>query len=436
MSNYLPTQPYKGARDFYPEEMRIQRYIIDTMRKTCILFGFEEYDFPIVENFEVFASKTGEEIVNTQLYSFEDRGGRKIALRPELTPSTVRMIAAKYNELIKPIKWFAIANNWRYEKPQKGRGREFYQLEANIFGVPGPEADFEIFNLAISIMQNFGATEKMFVLKYSDRRLISLLLIDFLGLGEQVALAARRIMDKRAKVSQQEFISMLVEVNVSREKAMTIDKFMSADSNSLDAVIPKKLLAKNEGYTSTKKLEELLAKFDLMKYCKFDPSIIRGFDYSDGLVYEVFDKNPENSRSMYGGERFDRLINVFGNFNLAATGFGMGDVTMLEFLKGWKLLPNNPSLTKVLVTMFSEETKEYSLGIASKLREIGITTDTYLQPDKLDKQLKYADRKQIPFVIIAGPEEIEKGIVIVKNLAKREQVKVELEEIKKQLFEA
>jgi histidyl-tRNA synthetase len=179
MNQPLSTQPYKGARDFYPEEMRIRNYIFTTWKNVCTRYGFEEYDFPILENFEVFASKTGEEIVNTQLYWFEDRGGRKVAVRPELTPSTVRMIAAKYNALPKPIKWFMIGNNWRFEKPQKGRGREFYQLEMNVFGVPGVEADFEIFSAIVDIMNAFGADETMYKVKYSDRRIISALLSDF-----------------------------------------------------------------------------------------------------------------------------------------------------------------------------------------------------------------------------------------------------------------
>jgi len=436
MSTFLSTQPYKGARDFYPEDMRIRNYIFSTWRKVCEKYGFEEYDFPILENLEVFASKSGEEIVGTQLFSFEDKGGRRVAIRPELTPSTVRMIADRFNELPKPIKWYMIGNNWRFEKPQKGRGREFYQLECNVFGVQGIDADFEIFSVIADIMKAFGANETMFRIFYSDRRLISALLKEFLKLPEEKQLAARRMMDKRKKVSEQEFFEMLAEIGITGETAKSIEQFMQSKFENLTNVIPVELLESNEGYANVQKLEELLKRYDLMKYCEFDPAIIRGFDYSDGLVYEVFDKNPENRRSMFGGERFDRLINIFGKFDLAATGFAMGDITLLEFLKGWNLLPTFSATAKVLVTRFPDETVElqqYSMKVAQELRNSGMNVDLYPTADKLDKQLKYADKKGIPFVVIAGEEEMKKGVVKVKNLAKKTQAEVNVAEVSKSL---
>lgn len=429
--NFLSTQPYKGARDFYPEDMRLRNYIFNTWKKVCTRYGFEEYDFPILENFEVFASKSGEEIVNTQLFSFEDRGGRKVAIRPELTPSTVRMIAARINDLPKPIKWFMIGNNWRFEKPQKGRGREFYQLEMNIFGVPEVEADFEIFSAIVDIMSAFGANETMYKVKYSDRRIISALLRDYLKLDDEKQIAARRIMDKRQKVSKEDFVTMLAEVNISADNAEKIDAFMLSSFADLKSVIPAEILENNEGYKNVFALEKLLQTYDIQKYCEFDPGIIRGFDYSDGLVYEVFDKNPENRRSMFGGERFDRLINVYGKYDMAATGFAMGDITLQEFLKGWNLLPEFPSTTTVLVTRFGQDEKfeAYSIKTAKKLRDAGITVDLYTTPDKLEKQLKYADKKGIPYVIIAGEEEITKSTVVLKNMRKKDQTTVQLADL-------
>lgn len=433
-SNYLSAQPYKGARDFYPEEMRLRNYIFSTWKKACERFGFEEYDFPILENLEVFASKSGEEIVNTQLFSFEDKGGRSVAIRPELTPSTVRMIAARYSEMQKPIKWFMIGNNWRFEKPQKGRGREFYQLEANIFGVPEVSADLEIFSLIITIMQEFKADESMYRIYFSDRRIITALLNDYLKLTEGQQLTARRLMDKRKKVSAEEFEEMLTEAGITQAAARDIEAFMNTTFESLDKVIPTNILQKNEGYANLKSLTVALTKRNLIKYCEFDPAIIRGFDYSDGLVYEVFDKNPENKRSMFGGERFDRLINIYGKFELAATGFAMGDITLGEFLKGWNLLPKLTTNTKVLVTQFpggSTELTEYAYEVASKLRAAGVNTDLYPAPDKLEKQLKYADKKGIPYAVIAGEEEQKNRTVMLKNLHTKEQKAVSLEEIAK-----
>lgn len=429
----LSTQPYKGARDFYPEDMRIRSYIFDVWRKVCKRYGFEEYDFPILEPFEIYAAKTGEEIVNEQMFTLEDKGGRKLAIRPELTPGTVRMLAASYNKIVKPIKWFMIGNNWRFEKPQKGRGREFNQLEVNIFGIESPEADFEMFQTAIDIMKEFGADEKQFRLSYSDRRLISALLKDKLKLDSKTAEAVRRNMDKRKKISKEEFFSNLSKLGVNEENALLIEKFMTSPFDKLASIVPEKILQENKGYITIIRIRELLEENKLDKFCSFDPSIIRGFDYSDGLVYEVFDLNPENRRSMFGGERFDKLIDIFGEYDLPATGYAMGDVTLLEFLTGWNLLPDLNAETQVLVTVFDEERKGDSFKLAQQLRSKGVSTYCYLEPVKLDKQLKYADRKGIPFVVVLGPDELEKGVVQLKDMKAKKQEELTLEAAIKKL---
>lgn len=428
----LSTQPYKGARDFFPEDMRVRNYIFETWRKVARRFGFEEYDFPIVENFEVFASKSGEEIVNTQLFSFEDKGGRKVALRPELTPSTVRMIADRINEIPKPVKWFMIGNNWRFEKPQKGRGREFYQLESNIFGVPGVEADLEIMLLIIAIMREFGATKEMFVVNISDRRLIMALLQDTLQLDAEKQVAVRRLMDKRNKMEKEDFFSALSDIGLTLEQADKVEAFMKSDLSTLTDFMDKQMLEQNEGYVGIMKLFEMLKQNDVAQFCKFDPSIIRGFDYSDGLVYEVFDTNPENRRSMFGGERFDRLVQIYGNMELAASGFAMGDITLLEFLKGWNLVPTTPILTDVLVTIFNGDFNR-SIKIAQELRSQGLNVDMYVQDDKLEKQLKYADKKGINWIVIPGDEEIAQGKVTLKNFGQKTQEVVEIQNVIKKV---
>lgn len=416
----LSTQPYKGARDFYPQEMQVENYIFNTWRKVCKSFGFEEYSFPIIEPLEIFASKTGEEIVNEQLYSFEDKGGRKLAIRPELTPGTVRMIAQKYKETPQPIKWFMVGNNWRFEKPQMGRGREFYQLEANIFGVNGVEADFEIIQLIVAIMQAFGATESMYQIKVSDRRLINALLNEVLKLGSEVQPKVRRLTDKREKLTREDFVASLTDLGLNESMVQGIEAFMTSDFTSLD--IPKE----NAGYQTLQRLFEYLKEGRVNASVKFDPSIIRGFDYSDGLVYEVFDTNPTNRRSLFGGERFDKLINIFGDYDLPSTGFAMGDCTLLEFLKGWKLLPESKSNIDCLVTVWPSEDAKFLLKsqeIASQLRAQGKNVFCWTETDtKLEKQLKYADKKDIPQVIIIGEEELEKGAMTIKDLKTGEQI--------------
>ncbi len=414
MEQRLSTQSYKGARDFYPADMQVENYIFDTWRKVCKSFGFEEYSFPILEPFEIFAAKTGQEIVNEQLYSFEDKGGRKLAIRPELTPGTVRMLAQKYKEIPQPIKWFMIGNNWRFEKPQTGRGREFYQLEANIFGVVGYEADVELFRLIIVLMQAFGASEKMFTIKVNDRRLISSLFTDILNLPFESQPAVRRLMDKKNKMSSEDFEASLTDLGLTTKQVTQITTFMS--STLVTLTIPKT----NEGYLALVRIFDFVKTLGLADYLKFDPSIIRGFDYSDGLVYEVYDNNPANRRSLFGGERFDKLINIFGDYDLPSTGFAMGDYTLLEFLKGWQLLPEFSGPCEYLITVWPSENTDFmqkSMQVSNVLRAAGAAVSTWVgSSDKIEKQLKYADRMHIKYAVIIGPEELQSNEYIVKDL--------------------
>jgi len=414
MGQRLSTQSYKGARDFYPADMQLENYIFDTWKRVCRSFGFEEYSFPILEPFEIFAAKTGQEIVNEQLYSFEDKGGRKLAIRPELTPGTVRMLAQKYKEIPQPIKWFMIGNNWRFEKPQTGRGREFYQLEANIFGVAGYEADVELFRLIIALMQAFGANEKMFTIKVSDRRLISSLFTDILKLPSESQPAVRRLMDKKDKMSPEDFEAGLTELGLTAEQIARITTFMSGTLETLE--IPKT----NVGYLTLVRIFDFFRTVGLADYLKFDPSIIRGFDYSDGLVYEVYNNNPANRRSLFGGERFDKLINIFGDYDLPSTGFAMGDYTLLEFLKGWRLLPEFSGCCDYLVTVWPSKSTEFmqkAMQISDVLRANGSTVSMWVGgSDKLEKQLKYANRMRVKYAVIIGPEEIQNNEYIVKDL--------------------
>lgn len=424
----ISTQPYKGARDFYPEDMRVRNYIFSVWKEACKRYAFEEYDFPIVESFEVFAAKSGEEIVNTQLFSFEDKGGRKLALRPELTPSTVRMIAEKYGQLIKPLKWFMIGNNWRFEKPQKGRGREFYQLEANIFGAAGIEADLEILLLIVNIMKAFGANENQFRVYLSDRRLITALLNDTMALSQEQQIAVRRLMDRRKKMAKEEFFGELGLLKLNDEQCEKVEEFMNADLTNLGNVLSQQAVENNLGYKNMLLLFKMMEDNGIAKYCEFNPSIIRGFDYSDGLVYEVFDSNPENRRSMFGGERFDKLVSVYGDMDLAATGFAMGDITLLEFLKGWNLLPELPIEIDAAVVVFNNDL-ETTVKVSEKLRNLGLRIDSSLLIEKMDKQMKYFDRKGIQWVVIPGEEEMKEGKVTLKNLKERTQEQVKIEEV-------
>lgn len=425
----LSTQPYKGARDFYPEDMRVRNWLFGIWRDTAKKFGYEEYDFPILEPLELYAAKSGEELVNKQLYSFEDRGGRKITIRPEKTPSAARMVAAKINELPRPIRWFNIGNCWRYEKPQKGRGREFYQFDCDILGEESILADAEVFSIPVEVMRSLGATSKMFEIRVGNRQFTEYFLREIVKLKGGIALRdtqmykVAKAIDVMPKIKPDEFITMLTDAGLSKDQRKNIQRFVNADLQLVEEYKEKSTGAK-----------DLLALFSQLKrqgykeYFVFNPTIMRGFDYYTGNVIEQFDLCPENTRAMFGGGRYDNLVDLFDTEPLTGVGLAMGDMTLLEFIKNWNLLPTFPPETRVYVTLFDEQYREITDEIIQKLREKGINTAVALKSEKIDKQLKYADRKRFPYAIILGPEEIKQDKLILKDLNKRSQKTLTLNE--------
>lgn len=428
-TNKLDTQPYKGTRDFYPEQMRLRDYMFNTFRKVAYKYGFEEYDAPLLESFDIYVAKTGEEIVNTQLYSFTDRGDRKVALRPEKTPSVARMVAAKSNELTKPIKWFNIGRCWRYESPQKGRKREFFQFDCDIFGIDSVIADVEVLSIPVEVMLALGATEQMFEIRISNRRLAEYYLREVIQLkggiskiGSQMYKVGKAV-DSRPKISKKEFIKLLEKENLDKNQIDNLVKFLEADLSFLKDY-------QEDCYGA----EEILTFFKLMeqrnlaRYFKFSPEILRGLDYYSGNVIEQFDLNPKNKRSMFGGGRYDNLVDIFSDETIPGVGFAMGDVPLIEFLKGWKLIPKFSSKTQVLVTIFDKSLAKEAFNISKQLRQNNVNTELFLENKKLPKQLKYADNKAIPFVIIQGPDELKKNKIMLKDMSKGEQEMLSLEE--------
>jgi len=414
----LSTQPYKGTRDFYPQDLRIRNYMFNVWRKCCLKFGYEEYDGPLLEPFELFAAKTGEEIINEQLYFFEDKGGRKVAIRPEMTPTVSRMAAQKIlNQSPTPLKWFSIANFYRYEKPQKGRLREFFQLNADIFGEEGVWADLDLLLLNKAIMEAFGAKDTMYEVRLNNRFLINYLFEQVVGVSGEKTKDLAKALDKRSKLSEADFGKVLekLELDATQIKNVgKIAKFTIADV--------KRLKDLPEGANDLVNLLELAENAGL-KNVVYDPLIVRGFDYYDGNVFEQFDLTPGNNRSMFGGGRYNGLISLFIKKNVPAVGFAPGDVTMLDFLESWKLLPAFESETQILVTLFPENSECYikAMEAAQELRQ-WINVETYLYPNEdLTKQIKYADRKGIPYVLILGPEELKNGTITLKSLKTGEQ---------------
>ncbi len=429
MTNKLSTQSYKGSRDFYPEDMKIRNFIFDTWKKVCKSYGYEEYDGPFLESFEIYAAKSGEELVNDQLYSFTDRGDRKVAIRPEMTPTLARMIAQKVNELPRPIRWFSIANFWRYEKPQKGRGREFFQLNTDIFGVENIEADFEIISIMASVMKGFGAKEGMFEIRINNRKLMDTFYKQ-IGLKDEQIKTVNKAIDKSSKISQEEFEKWLKDdAKMDDKQIKQLTDFIKNPYSVIEKLSQEGSLGANE----IKKLMELVEKSNIKNFVKIDVSTIRGLDYYTGTVFEIFDLNPANSRAIAGGGRYDDLIGLFGNEKLTGTGFAMGDITLVDFLKTWELLPKFDENYGYFVTLWPSEDQKYldkTLEVANTIRNKGLEVSTWLEKNtKIEKQLKYADKKKFEYVIIIGENEIEKGTVIIKNMKEKTQSEVKVSDL-------
>jgi len=408
-------QAIKGARDFYPKELAIRNWLFAKWRAVAKSFGYEEVDGPNIESFDLFAAKSGEELVNQQMYTLEDRDGNKLGIRPEITPTYARMVAKKQGELTFPLKWMMFGEVWRYEKPQTGRSRDFWQWELNLVGGNETLADAEVLAVAARALEAIGITSDDVVFRINDRRFMQQKLKSFKIEGDQYE-TVRKIIDKKEKVTEEDFIELLKKAKLNQEQIQKLTSFL----NNPDY----------KEFEPLKNLFSLLGKYGVSDFVKYDPIIVRGITYYTGMVFECFDKNKE-LRSVFGGGRFDDLVETFGGGKVPAVGFAMGDVVITELLTRLSKLPVlESSPTKVLTTIFSTNLFDESVEITKKLRGSGINTEIY--PDnkaKLDKQLKYADKKGIPYVVIIGPEEIKENKIVLKNLKTKEQIKTTIENL-------
>ncbi len=409
----LSTQPYKGTRDFYPDEMRIQRYMFNKMRKVAESYGYQEYDGPMLEPFELYAAKTGEEIVNQQLYWLIDRGERKMAIRPEMTPTLARMVAGKIHELPRPIRWYAIPNFWRYERPQRGRLREFWQLNVDVLGGDPLLADAEILSFAIDLVREFGG-EKFVAIKLNNRRLIDHF-FETLGLSADVALKATKALDARAKIGEEAYTKWLTDLGLSAEQQARMEKFFHSSFEQIATDYP------------CQDVHGLQASFALNRYAgtgdrvAFDPMVLRGLDYYTGTVFEMYDISPENNRAMFGGGRYDNLVGLFGNHKLSGVGLGWGDVTLKNFLETHGLLPKFGGGVDVFVTLPKMEYRSKAEEIVRTLRDKGLRVSTPLSADGFGAQLKLANKHGARVAVLLGDAELAQGQVVVKDLLKGEQ---------------
>ena len=423
----LSTQPYKGARDFYPEDKRVQKYMFGKLRQVAELFGYEEYDAPILEPLDIYLAKTGEEIVNEQTYAFEDRGGRKVVIRPEMTPSVSRMVAGKRQELAYPLRWYSLPNLWRYERPQRGRLREHWQLNVDVFGIADSSAEVEIISLVDKAFKLFGAKSDMYTIKLNDRKFVNYLLNDYLKLDEKSAHSVAKLIDRINKMERSDFITKLDEI-------LTPDQKKSGSTEKLLAVLEAKSINElnaevrsNEVLTDlTKVLVDLKAAG--INNAVFDPTVMRGFDYYTGIVFEVNDNHPDNNRSMLGGGRYDGLVGLFGVSPVPTVGFGWGDLTLQNFLELHNLLPDLASETDLYAILVGDVQVE-AQKVVSELRDAGINVAIDLSGRKIGDQIKMADKKSVGKVIIIGEDEIKSGIFTVKTLKDGKEDKLSLKQI-------
>ena len=429
---FLSTQPYKGTRDFYPEDMRVRNWMFAKIAQVVRSYGYGEYGGPILEPFELYAAKTGDEIVNQQLYSLVDRGERKVAIRPEMTPTLARMVAAKFFELPRPVRLFCIPNFMRYERPQRGRLREFWQLNVDVLGGLSHLADAEILNIAWDIIDSFGGSQYA-VIRVNDRRLMDAFFREKLKLQPDQVPALARLIDAREKMGPEAFEESLSKLSLS-DRLTQLNALFNGNLDFKDFSASLKARASvfeecGEGWASLNQLASVLEQSGFKGKAIFDPSVMRGLDYYTGTVFEVFDVSPENHRAMFGGGRYDNLLGLFGKNQLSGMGFGMGDVTLMNFLETHKLLPKLGSDVDVALVVPNESAVVAAGRVTRDLRSQGIRVAAPLTQDGVGAQLKAASKLEARGAIILGEEELKRNEVVLKDMAAGTQENIPLDQL-------
>jgi len=414
--------PPRGTRDFYPDEMRIRTRLFSIWRDTALRSGFEEYDSSILEHEELYVIKSGPEILG-QLFNFSDKGGRNVSLRPEMTPTLARMVASKGHALPKPIKWFSIAQCFRYERMSRGRKREHFQWNLDILGVPEVTAEAELLATALSCLEQLGLNGSDVVVRISHRGLLGNVL-GGLQVPEDDWAEVFGIIDKRGKESDESLWQQLEKLGLS--PAVLEKLFSLLDQKRIDVF--KEFL--DEKGMDTASLEELQGLFTLMKgygyeeYCEFAPSIVRGLPYYTGIVFECFDREGR-FRAVFGGGRYNNLLKLFSAENQPAAGMGFGDVVIQEILEQNGKLPQLPRSVEFFVVPFSRDERLEAVEVVQAIRKRGIAADILLTPKKLKAALKEASRVRSKGVILLLPEELKEGMLVMKNLETGTEVRLE-----------
>jgi histidyl-tRNA synthetase len=420
----MKTKALPGFRDFYPADLALRSHIFSTWRTVASRYGFEEYDGPPLEPLDLYTAKSGEEIVG-QLYNFQDKGDRDVALRPEMTPTLARMVATRAGELRKPIRWFSIPQLFRYERQQRGRLREHFQLNCDLIGEAGPLADAEIIALAIDVMRAFGLGPHDVRVRLSDRRVLTAILTHR---GVPVAGMAKAFdfIDKAERLRKEQ-----IEEIASRPAAFapaTVDDLMEVSRVGGWDQLEKELARSPELAKAADPLREThraLVGMGLGDFVEVDLTIVRGLAYYTGVVFELFDAR-RTLRAICGGGRYDNLLDALGGVELPAVGFGMGDVVLGELLKDKGLISTDPSSIDVFLVFITQEDLPHVLSLAHSLRDVGLRVEYALSPQAVGKQLKLADARHARLAAVLGPDERARGDIVLKDLQSGSQEMVPL----------
>ncbi len=408
-------EPVKGTRDFYPKEMSLRTWLHKVIREVSESFGYQEWDAPFLEKLDLYAAKSGEELVKEQAFVFPDRGGNLITLRPELTPSLARMVAQKQNELIFPLRWWSFGPFWRYERPQKGRTREFFQWNIDLIGGTSPEADAEIVAVGAAFLKKIGLLPSQVKILINNRRLMDTALGE-LGIPIDARLNVIRLIDKRDKLPLSEWEKYCIEQGLKEKQLDRLNNLMcDQDLWKQSPELQRFFLAiHHTGFSD---------------YVEFNPQVIRGLDYYTGTVFEAREVD-RDGRAVLGGGRYDNLVSEVGGKPVPAVGFAMGDVMLSIVLEKHGLLDaakSNP--ISVMVAAFDEHHLINTVEITSNLRNAGINVTMYPEAAKLQHQFKYADKMGIRFVLVQGPDEEASNQISIKDLKLGKQSIISVNEL-------
>lgn len=414
--------PYRGTRDFYPEEMSVRTQTFKKLYEVLELYGFARYDGPLLEHIELYIAKSSQEIVNEQLFTLVDKADRKLAIRPEMTPTAARMIAGKAQDIAFPARWYAHVNCHRYERPQRGRVREHWQINADIFGSESAEAEVELFDLIHSMMAAIGAGHDQYLLRVSDRSLMEQVLGRWVEISPELIKPVFREMDRWEKIGAEARVVQLESLGLTSIQIERLEQVTTFTFEQVCEIVPDEVVqASNLGRILTNQLTK--------SPLHFDPLIVRGFDYYTSTVFEVFDRAAENRRSLFGGGRYDNLTSLYGKSRIVGVGFGMGDVTLFDFLETHHLLPPIDSAPAVYVCPASPEHRNFCYEVHTELHRAGVQAIRSLDSKGMGKELKLASKMGAKYAVIVGLSEAGPDTVAVRDLSNSTQAMVSVDSV-------